>query len=184
MGSGQIVPSPSDSALNKRSQDATEPAELQEDDRGALSEVISVPLFCVVFVKSFPQGESAPPSATNRRRFFGRSTESSSTVKDEAASNNDSSAALSTSSALVTPSPRSPKREPLDDSSVTSRHSGKQGRSKRGTDGVTKGTERYSLFSGTFTAPLGKARKPPPRFTPYVMCFCIVYLVPHIGIGQ
>lgn len=44
MASGQLAPSPSDSALNKRSQD-TEPAESQDDDRSALSEVISDSFF-------------------------------------------------------------------------------------------------------------------------------------------
>ncbi|OAX43377.1 hypothetical protein K503DRAFT_862346 [Rhizopogon vinicolor AM-OR11-026] len=150
-GSGHLAPSPSDSALNRRSQDPSEPAEFQDDDRGALSE-----------------GENAP-SATKNRRLFGRSTGSSSTVKDEAGSINDSSTALSTSSALVMASPRSAKREPLDDSSVASRQSSKHSRNKRGVDVATKGTERHSLFGSTFTSSLGKSRKPPPRFTPSVV---------------
>ncbi|KAG1735024.1 hypothetical protein EDB19DRAFT_1638619 [Suillus lakei] len=140
-GSGQLAPSPSDGALNKRSQeDAREPEELQDDDRGALSE-----------------GETVPSAAKQRRRLFGRSTESTSTAKEkgDTSSINNSTTALSTSA-----SPRSARKRELDDSSIGSKHS----RNKR--DGTTRGTERHSLFGGTFTTSLGKARKPPPRISP------------------
>ncbi|KAG1873618.1 hypothetical protein DFJ58DRAFT_721902 [Suillus subalutaceus] len=147
--SGQLGPSPSDGALNKRSQeDAPEPEELQDDDRGALSE-----------------GENVPSVAKQRLHLFGRSTESTSTAKEKGgtSSNNNSTTALSTSvplaSAVVTPR-SSRKRELLDDSSIGSKHS----RNKR--DATTKGTERHSLFGGAFTTSLGKSRKPPPRISP------------------
>ncbi|KAG2343720.1 hypothetical protein BDR05DRAFT_962839 [Suillus weaverae] len=147
--SGQLGPSPSDGALNKRSQeDAREPEGLQDDDRGALSE-----------------GENVPSVAKQRRHLFGRSIESTSTAKEkgDTSSNNNSTTALSTSVplAVAVATPRSSrKRELLDDSSISSKHS----RNKR--DGTTKGTERHSLFGGTFTTSLGKARKPPPRISP------------------
>ncbi|KAG2138092.1 uncharacterized protein EDB93DRAFT_729944 [Suillus bovinus] len=147
--SGQLGSSPSDSALNKRSQeDAREPEELQDDDRGAVSE-----------------GENVPSVAKQRLHLFSRSTESTSTTKKgDASSNstNNSTTALSTSVplAVTVTTPRSSrKRELLDDSSIGSKHS----RNKR--DGTTKGTERHSLFGSTFTASLGKARKPPPRIS-------------------
>lgn len=146
-GSGQLGSSPSDSALDRRSQeDAREPEELQDDDRGALSE-----------------GENVPSAAKQRRRLFGRSVESTSTAKEkgDTSSINNSTTALSPSVPLAVATPRSPrKRELLDDSSIGSKHS----RNKR--DGTTKGTERHSLFGGTFTTSLGKARKPPPRISP------------------
>ncbi|KAG0697293.1 hypothetical protein DFH29DRAFT_1003838 [Suillus ampliporus] len=149
-GSGQLVPSPSEGALNKRSQDnAREPAELQDDDRGALSE-----------------GENGLSAAKQRRRLFGRSMESSSSTakeKGEISSNNNSSTALPPSSSLTVASPRSRKQELLDDSSITSKHN----RNKR--DSTTKGTERHSLFGSTFTTSLGKSRKPPPRITASLM---------------
>ncbi|KAG2073640.1 hypothetical protein BDR04DRAFT_1094599 [Suillus decipiens] len=144
--SGQLGPSPSDGALNKRSQkDAPEPEELQDDDRVALSE-----------------GENILSAAKQRQHLFGRSTESTSTAKEKGntSSNSNSTTALSTSApvavAAVTPI-SSRKRELLDDSSIGSKH-------KR--DGAMKGTERHSLFGGTFTTSLGKSRKPPPRISP------------------
>ncbi|KAG2143625.1 hypothetical protein DEU56DRAFT_791632 [Suillus clintonianus] len=145
-GSGQLLPSPSDGALNKRSQeDAREPEELQDDDRGALSE-----------------GENVPSAAKQRRRLFGRSTESTTTAKEkgDTSSNNNSTTALSASAPLAVTVASSRKRELLDDSSISSKHS----RNKR--DGTTRGTERHSLFGGTFTTSLGKGRKPPPRTSP------------------
>ncbi|KAG2042048.1 hypothetical protein BDR03DRAFT_889290 [Suillus americanus] len=147
--SGQLGHSPSDGALNRRSQkDAPGPEELQDDDRSALSE-----------------GENVPSVAKQRLHLFGRSTESTSTAKEKGStsSNNNSTTALSTSVplALAVVTPRSSrKQELLDDSSIGSKHS----RNKR--DGTTRGTERHSLFGGAFTASLGKSRKPPPRVSP------------------
>lgn len=149
--SGQLVLSPSDGALNQRSrEDAREPEELQDDDRGALSE-----------------GENVLSAAKQRRHLFSRSTESTSTAKEKcdtsSNSNNNSTTALPTSVPLalaVTPPRSSRKRELLDDSSIGSKHS----RNKR--DGTTKGTERHSLFGTTFSTSLGRARKPPPRISP------------------
>ncbi|KAG1752394.1 uncharacterized protein EDB91DRAFT_1343464 [Suillus paluster] len=148
-GSGHLVPSPSDGALNKRSQDdVRQLVESPDDDRGALSE-----------------GENGSSAAKQRRRLFGRSMESSSTAKEkgETSSNNNSTTALPTPSSLAVSSPRSRKRDLVDDSSITSKHN----RNKR--DSATKGTERHSLFGGTFTTSLGKSRKPPPRITASLM---------------
>jgi hypothetical protein len=145
--SGQLGPSPSDSALNERSQeDAPEPEGLQDDDRDALSE-----------------GENVPSTTKQRLNVFGRSTESTSTTKEkgDTSSINNSTTALLTAVPLAVATPRSSrKRELLDDSSIGSKHS----RNKR--DGTTKGTERHSLFGGTFTTSLGRSRKPPPRISP------------------
>ncbi|KIJ69829.1 hypothetical protein HYDPIDRAFT_171807 [Hydnomerulius pinastri MD-312] len=143
--SGQLAPSPSDSALNTHVEGDTEgQREPHDDDRGALSE-----------------GESAPStSKQQRRRLFGRSVESSSSGKDKDKSD-ASKDALSPSSASGTASPRPRKRESQDDSSIASRHS----RSKRSIDGPSKGSERLSLFGSAFPSTIGKSRKPPPRIT-------------------
>lgn len=63
-------------------------------------------------------------------------------------------------SPTATASPRIKRHESQDDANVSTRRA----RSKRGAD-VGKGTERHSLFGGTFTTAIGRSRKPPPRVT-------------------
>ncbi|KIJ20499.1 hypothetical protein PAXINDRAFT_161035 [Paxillus involutus ATCC 200175] len=144
---GQLVSSPSDSALDKQTgADPEEPSERVDDDRGALSE-----------------NESVPSTSKQRRRLFGYSVESSSSGKDKnkPESINTSKDALAPSPASGTASPRPIKRESQDDSSIASRHS----RGKRNNEGVNKAPERLSLFGGSFSTSIGKSRKPPPRIT-------------------
>ncbi|KAF9226815.1 hypothetical protein BS17DRAFT_794251 [Gyrodon lividus] len=145
--SARLAPSPSDSALDKHTRaEPEEPHERMVDDPGAQSE-----------------SESIPSASKQRRRLFGLSVDSSSSGrdKDKSESINNSKDVLAPSPASGTVSPRPRKRESQDDSSVVSR----QSRGKRSTDGASKGTERLSLFGGSFPTSLGKSRKPPPRIT-------------------
>jgi hypothetical protein len=163
---GQLVSSPSDSALDKQTgADPEEPSERVDDDRGALSEV-SVWLILSFFPPVdafFLKNESVPSTSKQRRRLFGYSVESSSSGKDKnkPESINTSKDALAPSPASGTASPRPIKRESQDDSSIASRHS----RGKRNNEGVNKAPERLSLFGGSFSTSIGKSRKPPPRIT-------------------
>ncbi|KAF9236189.1 hypothetical protein BU15DRAFT_50332 [Melanogaster broomeanus] len=145
---GQLVSSPSDSAFGKN--EGEEPRERADDEHGALSE-----------------GENAPSFSQRSRRLFGRSVESSSSGKDggKSGSANASKDALAPSSTSGTASPRPQKRESNDESSLTSR----QSRGKRGSDGASKGTERLSLFGGSFPTSIGRSRKPPPRITSTIL---------------
>ncbi|KAH0840211.1 hypothetical protein J3R83DRAFT_1213 [Lanmaoa asiatica] len=136
----QLASSPSDSALAVPEE---KPGEAEDEDRGAQSE-----------------GEAVAGTAKQkRRRLFGRSVDSSGSSKDKERSETPSDAKPSPSP-TETASPRIKRRVSQDEANVVVRHA----RGKRSAD-VSKGTERHSLFGGTFTSSIGRSRKPAPRVT-------------------
>jgi hypothetical protein len=159
----QLTLSPSDSALRRTAQAIPGTPDMDED-RGVMSEVRDLFSCCMESRKLIScrhQGE-APNSATPntmRRRLFGRSQDSSEFSKR--------ASDPSSLSILKDNSPLSSKTSPTDRdgaSSITSRHS----RGKRSVDNAKPSSDRLSLFGSAFGGPLGKTRKPAPRYPSYV----------------
>ena len=102
-----------------------------------------------------------------RRRLFGRSHDSVESGKGKNKRVSDpSNSKQKDSSAQASPTKDA---DPDAASSVTSRHS----KGKKSIDNG-KPTDRLSLFGSSFSAPLGKTRKPAPKYQPYV--FLCVYV--------
>ncbi|KAF8138820.1 hypothetical protein EV363DRAFT_1580521 [Boletus edulis] len=133
----QLSSSPSEGAVAAQDEKPGEPA---DEDRGAQSD-----------------GETAPPSSKSRRRLFGLSSDSHGSSGKET----PGEYRRSVSPMAVSATPRLSRRESQEDDNVAPRHA----RFKRTTDVVKGGTERLSLFGGTFTTSLGRSRKPAPRVT-------------------
>ncbi|KAG6373739.1 hypothetical protein JVT61DRAFT_5879 [Boletus reticuloceps] len=133
----RLSSSPSESAVAAQDEKPDEPA---DEDRGAQSD-----------------GETAPASSKARRRLFGLSSDSHGSSGKET----PGEYRRSVSPMAVSATPRLSRRESQEDDNVAVRHA----RFKRTTDVVKGGTERLSLFGGTFTTSIGRSRKPAPRVT-------------------
>ncbi|KAH9942598.1 hypothetical protein B0H21DRAFT_751037 [Amylocystis lapponica] len=145
-----LSPSPSEGALGLKAVGGDRTPGAADEDRTALSE-----------------GETshAPESSKGkRRRLFGRSADSGSLKK----SNSIRDFAINGSKDAITPvTPPSASGSPTDTKNGgTEEDTGtrRQARGRRSVD-ASKPSDRLSLFGGTFSGTIGKARKPPPRLS-------------------
>ncbi|TRM67427.1 hypothetical protein BD626DRAFT_100674 [Schizophyllum amplum] len=132
--------SPSDGALNAKA--VSDIQEEAEEDRGVLSE-----------------SEAHPANSSSvRRRIWGRSQDSGNSA--EKASRHSAGAA--------SPSPSSPSqehKEEKEEKKSKDKDTARGHRARKSMDGNTgRGSERLSIFGGSL--PLGRSRKPPPKYNP------------------
>ncbi|KAF9445830.1 hypothetical protein P691DRAFT_244057 [Macrolepiota fuliginosa MF-IS2] len=127
----QLSLSPSDGALNTSAAIAIQPQSIQEEAEE----------------RGHMSDGEIPPTSRMRRRLFGRS-------HDSASSSLRHSKDMSPMGSPI------PEREKEKDKEREGSVSSKHGKSKRSVDGG-KGSERLSIFGGTFGGSL-KGRKPPP----------------------
>ena len=113
------------------------------------------------------QGEALPTSTSMRRRLFGRSHDSAISGKDSAKESTKGSGDSRHSKEGLSPVSLladKEKEKDKDSASTNSRHT----RNKKSVDG-TKHDNRLSIFGTLSTGNLGKSRKPPPRYSVYVL---------------
>lgn len=145
-------------------------------------------LFGSPIERSWGLDQSEVAASSIRRRLFGRSHDSTGSKEKERDHDRDSKAE-STKSDPAKSSLRELKdtaiSQPLSATTIAEKEkekdsasvgSSRHARTKRSMDGG-KGSERLSIFGGTFGPSLGKSRKPPPRYSSSVSLMVFLDLV-------
>jgi hypothetical protein len=110
-----------------------------------------------------------------RHRLFGRSQDSHSSGKEKEKRVSDPTSKTLSRKSKQRPSSLSPSASPTKetrDNDNTFTVASRQLRGRKSSE-TGKTGERLSLFGNTFSAPLGKTRKPAPRYSSYVCLFFI-----------